>query len=159
MSEEAFLGHTQYRREKHVQQQWREHAFLSETLPHVKLIRALSIIQPHACLHTAVELADDGEHCRWHANTSKDTPQKGSVDGVVCFGDMPNINNTQKLATLLEEDIISDVSGRPGTKWGEERGLILQRLDDVDDDECDADDVNDDECDGGDQGPRIRAVG
>ena len=30
--EEAFLGHTQYRREKHVEQHWREHASLPETL-------------------------------------------------------------------------------------------------------------------------------
>eukprot|EP00904_Undaria_pinnatifida_P013748 jgi/Undpi1/9503/HiC_scaffold_27.g11959.m1 len=50
-----------------------------------ELIRALSIIQPHACLHTVVELADDGEHYRWHAKTSKDIPQKGSVDGAICF--------------------------------------------------------------------------
>ena len=61
---------------------------MPETLPHVELIRALSIIQPHACLHTAVELADDGEHPRWHAKTSKDIPQKGSVDGVACFGEV-----------------------------------------------------------------------
>ena len=36
-------------------------------------------------LHAVVELADNGEHSRWHAKTSKDIPQKGSVDGVVCF--------------------------------------------------------------------------
>ena len=35
-----------------------------------------------------MELADDGEHSRWHAKTSKDIPQKGSVDGVVCFGEI-----------------------------------------------------------------------
>ena len=77
ISEEAFPGHTQYRREKHVEQQWRDHASLPETLPHVELIRALSIIQPHACLHAVVELASDGEHSRWHAKTSKDIPHKG----------------------------------------------------------------------------------
>ena len=44
--------------------QWREHASLPETLPHVELIRALYIIRPHACLHAVVELADDGEHSR-----------------------------------------------------------------------------------------------
>ena len=80
------LGHTQYRREKHVEQQWREHACLPEILPHV--IRALSITQPHACLHAVVELVDDGEHSRWHTKTSKDTPQKGSVDGAICFGEV-----------------------------------------------------------------------
>ena len=87
-SASTFFGHTQYRREKHVEQQWPEHASLPETLPHIKLIRALSIIQPHECLHTVVELADDGEHSRWRAKTSKDIPQKGSVDGVICFGEV-----------------------------------------------------------------------
>ena len=33
-------------------------------------------------------LADDGEHSRWHAKTIKDIPQKASVDGVVCFGEV-----------------------------------------------------------------------
>ena len=61
---------------------------MPETLPHVELIRALSIIQRHACLRAVVELADDGEHSRWHAKTSKDTPQKGSVDGVIYFGEI-----------------------------------------------------------------------
>ena len=89
ISEEAFLGHAQYRREKHDEQQWREHAPLPETLHHVELIRALSnIIQPHACLHVVVKLADDGEHSRWHAKTSKDIPQKGLVDGLICFGEV-----------------------------------------------------------------------
>ena len=32
-----------------------------------------------------MELADDGKHSRWHAKTSKDIPQKGSVDGVIFF--------------------------------------------------------------------------
>ena len=44
-----------------------------------------SIIQPHACLHAVVELADDGNHSRLHAKTSKDIPQKGSVDGDICL--------------------------------------------------------------------------
>ena len=35
-----------------------------------------------------MELADDGEHSRWHANTSKDIQQKGSVDRVICFGEV-----------------------------------------------------------------------
>ena len=35
-----------------------------------------------------MELADDGEHSRWHAKTSKDIPQKGSVDGVIRFGEV-----------------------------------------------------------------------
>ena len=61
---------------------------MPETLPHVELIRVLSIIQPHACLHAVVELADDGEHSRWHAKTSNDIPQKGSVDGVICFDEV-----------------------------------------------------------------------
>ena len=59
---------------------------MRKTLIHVELIRALSIIQPHACLHAVMELADDGEHSRWHAKTGEDIPQKGSVDGVMCFG-------------------------------------------------------------------------
>ena len=54
----------------------------------LELIRALSIIQPHACLHAVVELADDGEHSWWHAKTSKHIPQKGLVDGVICFGEV-----------------------------------------------------------------------
>ena len=61
---------------------------MSETLPHVELFRALSVIQPHACLHAVVELADDGERSRWHAKTSKDIPQNGSVHGVICFGEV-----------------------------------------------------------------------
>ena len=64
---------------------------MPETLPHVELIRALSIIQPHACSHAVVELVDDGEHSRWHAKTSKDIPQKGSVDGVICFGEVDKV--------------------------------------------------------------------
>ena len=78
----------QHRREKHVEQQWREHASLPETLPYVELVPPLSTIQPHACLHAVVELADDGEHSRWHAKTSNNIPQKGSVDGVICFGEV-----------------------------------------------------------------------
>ena len=35
-----------------------------------------------------MELADDSEHSRWQTKTNKDIPQKGSVDGVVCFGDV-----------------------------------------------------------------------
>ena len=35
-----------------------------------------------------MELADDTEHSRWNAKTSKDIPQKGSVDGVLCFGEV-----------------------------------------------------------------------
>ena len=45
ISEEAFLGHTYYRCGKHVEQQWREHAPLPETLPHVERIPTLSITQ------------------------------------------------------------------------------------------------------------------
>ena len=56
--------------------------------PTSNFIRALSIIQPHACLHAVAELADDGEHSRWYAKTSKDIPQKGSVDGVICVGEV-----------------------------------------------------------------------
>ena len=81
-----FSDKTQYRLEKHVGQQWREHASLPETLPHVEIIRALYIIQLHACLHAVVGLADGGEHSRWHAKRNKDIPQKGLVDGVICFG-------------------------------------------------------------------------
>ena len=44
ISEEAFVGHTQYRSENHVEQQWNEHPSLPETLPHVERFRTLSII-------------------------------------------------------------------------------------------------------------------
>ena len=71
--------------EKHVEHQWREHASLPETLPYVELVRVLSIIQLHACLYGVVELGDDGELSRGYAKTSKDMPQKGSVDGVLRF--------------------------------------------------------------------------
>ena len=81
-----FVGHTQYRREKNVEQQWREHASLPKTLLHVELIRALSTIQQHECLHVVVKLADGGKYSRWHDKTSKDIPQKGWVDEVICFG-------------------------------------------------------------------------
>ena len=74
--EEEFLGHTQCRRENHVEQQWRKHAPLPETSPHVELIPGLSIIQPHACLYAVVELADDGERSRWYTQTSKDIPHR-----------------------------------------------------------------------------------
>ena len=39
-------------------------------------------------LHEIVELADDGEHSRWHAKTSKDIPRKGSFDKAICFGEV-----------------------------------------------------------------------
>ena len=39
-------------------------------------------------MHTVVEFAVDGEHSSWHAKASKDIPQNGSVDGVVCFGEV-----------------------------------------------------------------------
>ena len=84
-AEEAFHGHTQDRREKHVKNQWREHASLPETLPYVELVQVLSIIQLHACLYGVVELGDYDELSRRHAKTSKDMPQKGSVDGVIRF--------------------------------------------------------------------------
>ena len=48
----------------------RLHMPLPKTLPHVEHIRALPIIQPHACLHAVVEFADDGENSRWHAKTN-----------------------------------------------------------------------------------------
>ena len=73
----------QYRREKHDEQQWGDHTPSPKTLPHVDLIQALPVIQSHACLNAIVELADDGEHSRWHVNSSKDSPQKESVDGVI----------------------------------------------------------------------------
>ena len=69
-AEEAFHGHTQDRREKHVKHQWREHPSLSETLPYVKLFRVLSIIRLHACLYGIVGLGDDGKISRWHDKTS-----------------------------------------------------------------------------------------
>ena len=49
------------------------------------------MIQPHTCLHAVMEMADDGEHSRRHAKTSKDIPQKGSVDGVICFGEVAQV--------------------------------------------------------------------
>ena len=84
-AEEEFHGHTLDRREKHVKHQWREHASLPETLPYIELVQVLSIIQLHACLYGVVELGDDDELPRWHAKTSKDMPQKGSVDGLLRF--------------------------------------------------------------------------
>ena len=88
ISKEALVGRTQYRREKHVEPQWRKHASFAETLSHVELMRALSIIQPHACLYSVVELADNGGDSRWHAKTSKGIPQECSVDRVICFGEV-----------------------------------------------------------------------
>ena len=35
-----------------------------------------------------MELADNGEHSRWHAKASQDSQQEGSVDGVVGFGEV-----------------------------------------------------------------------
>ena len=50
--------------------------------------RSTALHHPTAgTLDAVVELADDGEHSRWHAQTSKDTLQKGSVDGVIYFGE------------------------------------------------------------------------
>ena len=53
---------------------------------HLELFRILSIIQPHTCLRAVVKFVNDGEHSRWHPKASKDIPQKGLVDGVICFG-------------------------------------------------------------------------
>ena len=61
ISGEAVLRHTQHRREKNVEQQWREHTPLPKTLLHIEHIRALATFQPHACPHAVVELANDGE--------------------------------------------------------------------------------------------------
>ena len=48
--------------------------------------RSTALHHPTAgTLDTVVELADDGEHSRWHAQRSKDMLQKGSVNGV--FGE------------------------------------------------------------------------
>ena len=87
--EELFLGHTEYRRAKHVKQQWRKCSPLPKTLRYVGLLLPPSIVQPHAFLHAVAELAGDGEHSRGHAKKkSKDSPHKGSVDGVICFGEV-----------------------------------------------------------------------
>ena len=59
---------------------------MPKTLLHVERIRALAIIQPHACPHAIVELANDGEHSRWNAKVSQDSPQESAIDGVVGFG-------------------------------------------------------------------------
>ena len=71
---------------KNVEQQWREHTPLPKTLLHIEHDRALAIIRPHACPHAVVELADDGEHFRWNAKASQDSPQEGAIDGVIGFG-------------------------------------------------------------------------
>ena len=49
-------------------------------------------------LHAVMEFADGREHSRWHAKTSKDIPQKGSVDGVICFG---KVDKAQVLGGVL----------------------------------------------------------
>ena len=41
----------------------------------------------HACM-PSWHWRMTGEHSRWHAKTSKNIPQKGSVDGVICFGEV-----------------------------------------------------------------------
>ena len=53
---------------------------LPKTLLHVEHIRALAIIQPHACPHAVVELADDGEHSQWNTKASQDSPQESVID-------------------------------------------------------------------------------
>ena len=58
-----------------VEQQSREHTPLPNTLLHVKDIRELAVIQPHAFPHVVVELMDDGEHSRWYAKANRDSPQ------------------------------------------------------------------------------------
>ena len=64
---------------KNVEQQWRERTPLPKTLLYIEHIRALAIIQPHACPHAVVELANDGEHSRCNAKASQDSPQELSL--------------------------------------------------------------------------------
>ena len=59
---------------------------MPKTLLHVEHIRALAFTQPHACPHVAMELTDDGEHYRWYAKATQNSPQESAVDGVISFG-------------------------------------------------------------------------
>ena len=59
---------------------------MPKTLLQVEHIRALATIQPHACPHAVVDLANDGEHSRWNAKASQDSPQERAIDGVIGFG-------------------------------------------------------------------------
>ena len=59
---------------------------MPKTLLHIKHIRALAIIQPHARPHTAVELPDDGEQSRWNAKVSQHSPQESTIGGVLGYG-------------------------------------------------------------------------
>ena len=89
ISEETFLGHTQYRCEKRVEQQWREHTPLPKILLHIERIpTSTPITRPHACSHAVVELMNDGKHSRRYAKASKGSPQKDSADGPMCFGEV-----------------------------------------------------------------------
>ena len=59
---------------------------MPETLVHVELIRTNSIIQPHACFHAVVEIADDGHHSLGDTHEQGHPIQKNSVIGVICLG-------------------------------------------------------------------------
>ena len=56
---------------------------MPEALPHIEHFRALPIIQPHACLHAVVELADDGI-----TQNEQGHHTEGLFDGVICFCDI-----------------------------------------------------------------------
>ena len=104
---------------------------LPKTLLHVEHIRALAIIQPHACPHAVVELVNDGKHSRRNAKASQDCPQEvlnsdtPGLAGKICpqrgrrcdsLGFAPpigSINRCHSLRLLL----LSYLNHRPRPRW------------------------------------------
>ena len=107
-------------------QQWHEHTLFPKTLPHVTLLQALPIIQPHTYLHAVVELVGGSERSWWHTETSTDSPQKGSVgDRVIFLGDLdkPQVQGGVLLppqfleASYYEYHVIRRVLGSKATTF------------------------------------------
>ena len=79
-------GHVYNRREEDVEQEGREHALLMKALFHSKPSRAHPVVEPHACSHATVELANDRDRILWHAEKGVYCPEEESINGVVRFG-------------------------------------------------------------------------
>ena len=51
-----------------------------------------------------MELADDGDHSRWNAIASQDSPQESAIDGVIGFGKVDNAH--EKRGVLLPRQFL-----------------------------------------------------
>ena len=79
-------GHVNNCREGDFEQEGREYAPLTKALFHSEPLRAHPVVEPHACSHAIVELANDRDYIMWHAKTGEYCPEEGSINRVVRFG-------------------------------------------------------------------------